>query len=295
MKVLMSNTSIKSIIDQESDVVKVATGFVFLEGPVWNVKEKKLVFSDIRGDCMYQWSAKDWVKAYRKPSNKANGNAYDAEGRLVTCEHATSRIVREEHDGKLTVLADKYNGKELNSPNDVIVSRDGNIYFTDPPLGRGAKYGIERERELDFQGVYRIDPKTKETILLDKDFEVPNGLCFSLDGKRLFVNDTPKMLVKVFDVLTNGNIRNVREWVIVGGEGEGKQDGRKIDSQGNLYTCGPGGIHVFDPDAKHIGSIPIPQKTANFNWGGDDLCDLFITAQDSIYKVRTLIPGRNSL
>ena len=295
MKVLMSNKKIESIIDQESGIVKVATGFVFLEGPVWNAKEKKLVFSDIRGDCMYQWSADRGVEIYRKPSSKANGNAYDTEGRLVTCEHATSHLVREEHNGELTILADTYQGKELNSPNDVIVSPDGNIYFSDPPLGRGAKYGVERERELDFQGVYRVDPQTGETILLDKDFEVPNGLCLSLDGKHLFVNDTPRMLVRVFDILPNGDIKNGRDWVIVNGEGEGKPDGMKIDSQGNLYTCGPGGIHIFDPDAKPLGFIPVPQKTANFNWGGDDLCDLFITAQDSIYKIRTLIPGRKNI
>jgi gluconolactonase len=282
------------IISLQANIIKIATGFVFLEGPVWNAQHQKLIFSDIRGDCMYQWSSEKGTEVYRKPSHKANGNAYDPNGCLITCEHATSRIVRENPDGELDILAEKYEGKELNSPNDVIVSHAGVIYFTDPALGRGAKYGLERAQELDFQGVFRIDPKTKATVLLDGDFEVPNGLCFSLDEKHLFVNDTPKMLVKVYDVLPNGDLQNGREWVLVAGAGEGKPDGMKIDSQGNLYTCGPGGIHVFDPNANFLGVIPVPEKTANFNWGGADLCDLFITAQTSLYQVHTLIPGNPS-
>lgn len=284
------NSNIEKIFKLDS-IEKIASDFVFLEGPIWDQNQNRLIFSDIRGNCMYQWTSKEGVRTYRKPSNKANGNAMDSNGNLITCEHATSRIVQERSPHQVEVIADKYGDLALNSPNDVILRSDGMIYFSDPSIGRGAKYGIERAQELDFQGVFRITPESHEVILLANDFDTPNGLCFSLDESHLYVNDTPKMLVRIYDVLPNGDLENRKEWVKVSGEGEGKPDGMKVDSADNLYTSGPGGIHVFDTNANFIGVIPVPQKVANFNWGGEDYCDLFITAQDSLYKIRTSVPG----
>ncbi len=153
-------------------------------------------------------------------------------------------------------------------------------------------YGVPREPELAFRGVYRIDPKSGELKLLVDDFDQPNGLCFSLDEKRLFVNDTMRQHIRVFDVTADGTLANGRVWAETTGEGEGGPDGMKIDSQGNLYSCGPGGIHVFDPNGVSLGVIRMPEHTANFTWGGDDFRTLFITASSSLYRTRVTVPGR---
>ena len=155
---------------------------------IWNHVEKHLIFSDIPGNIMRRWRPDGSIETWRQPSNMANGNAYDPAGRVVSCEHATSRVTRTESDGSVTVLATHYGDLELNSPNDIVVKRDGSIYFTDPSFGRGEYYGLPRAQQLDFQGVYRLDPESRELTL--HDFDQPNGLCFSLDESQLFVNDT---------------------------------------------------------------------------------------------------------
>jgi gluconolactonase len=221
----------------------------------------------------------------------ANGNAYDREGRLVTCEHAASRLTRAEADGTLTVLASRYHGKELNSPNDVVVKSDGMIYFTDPPSGRGPVYGVERPRELDFQGVFRLTPETGELTLLISDFTFPNGLCFSADESRLLVNDSREQLIREFPVLPDGTLGPGRLFARLPAAGEGVADGMKFDSRGNLYCCGPGGIHVFGTDGAPIALLRTPEKAANFTWGDSDLKGLYITASTSVYRLRVLIPG----
>lgn len=291
MSVEIRHPTLRDIVDEAVAVEQVGTGFEFTEGPVWHPAERRLTFSDMPGDHMRRWTPDGRITTFRKPSNMANGNAYDRDGRLVTCEHATSRVTRTEADGQLTVLASHYDGKELNSPNDIIVDAAGAIYFTDPSFGRMEYYGIPREQELAFQGVYRIAPDNGNLQLVADDFGQPNGLCLSLDQRRLFINDTERGHIRVFDVRDDGSLANSRVWAAPTGDGDGLPDGMKIDSRGHLYCTGPSGIHVFAPDATCLGVIRIPEVTANFNWGEDDMCSLFATASTSLYRVRVKVPG----
>ena len=237
-------------------------------------------------------SANGGVTTFRKPCNQTNGLAWDREGRLLACEHASSSLTRTEADGSITVLASHYQEKELNSPNDVVVRSDGTIYFTDPTFGRAEFYGRPRDCELAFRGVYCLTPGNDAVTLLADDFAQPNGLCFSADEKQLFVNDTERLHIRVFDVAPDGTLTRSREWARTTGEGAGRPDGMKIDTQSNLYCCGPAGIHVFAPDAVCLGVIRVPEHTANFAWGEADMQSLFITASTSLYRIRTAVPGR---
>jgi gluconolactonase len=257
--------------------------------------EQHLLFSDMPGDHLRKWSEKGGVSTFRKPCNQSNGLAWDAQGRLLVCEHSSSALTRTEPDGSITVLARQHDGKELNSPNDLVVHSSGAIYFSDPTYGRAEYYGRPREPELAFRGVYRVDPASKKLTLLADDFGQPNGLCFSADEKRLFVNDTDRQHIRVFDVKPDGTLVNSRVWAQTKGEGPGAPDGMKLDSQGNLYCCGPGGIHVFAPDAACLGVIRVPEYTANFCWGDADFRSLYITASSSIYRIRTKVPGTRQM
>ena len=279
-------------VGEDVQVERLADGFIFTEGPIWHPGEKHLTFSDILSNRQHRIDPSSGeVTIFREPSNKSNGNTYDREGRILTCEHATSRVVRHEADGSLTVLATHYEGKELNSPNDIIVKSDGRIYFTDPTSGRSEKFGVLREPELGFQGVFRVDPDGGNLTLLADDFERPNGLCFSLDEKRLFVNDTHRGHIRAFDIGEDGSVTGGEVWAEVTGEAEGVPDGMKMDANGTLFSTGPGGVHAFSPDAACLGVILIPEPPANFAWGGEDMKDLFVTARTSLYRVRMKHPG----
>ena len=279
------------VVAEDAKLEQVATGFDFTEGPIWDAAAGHLVFSDMPGDHIRRWSASGGVETFRKPSNKANGNAYDREGRIVTCEHATSRVVRQEADGRTTTLASHWQGRELNSPNDVVVGRDGAIWFTDPTFGRMEYYGVPRETELDFQGVYRIDASGVLRLAAD-DFGQPNGLCFSLDGRALFVNDTQHGHIRRFVLREDdGGLAGGAVWAAPDGDGPGAPDGMKIDQAGNVFCTGPGGVHVFAPDATPLGRILMPEVCANFTWGDADLKSLYLTASTSLYRIRTEIPG----
>jgi len=286
------------IIDQDAALERVATGFDFTEGPVWHPYERFLIFSDIVGNRLYRWSPRDGVSVFRDPSHMANGNTYDRQGRLLTCEHATSRVTRtgrrshSGHDSSVEVLASHYNGKELNSPNDVVVRSDGAVFFTDPNSGRQPRFGVPREQELPFQGVYRWDPDVDAITLLVDDFAKPNGLCFSPDEERLFVSDTERFHIRVFDVEADGTLVEGRVWAEVSGEGVGVPDGMKVDQEGTLYCCGPGGIHVFDAAGGCMGVIRMPEHTTNLAWGDDDLHSLYVTAATSVYRLRVSVPGQ---
>jgi len=237
-----------------------------------------------------RWSEKDGVTTFRKPCNKSNGLAWDNQGRLLACQHASSRLTRTEADGSITVLASHHGDKELNSPNDVVVKRDGAIYFSDPSYSRRPHFGVPRPLQLDFRGVYRLAADGKRLTLLAADFAEPNGLCFSLDEKVMFVNDTDRQHIRAFDVASNGTLATSRVWARTVGEGAGAPDGMKIDSAGNPYCCGPGGIHVFAADATDLGVIKVPEVTANFCWGDDHLKTLLSplrrpsTAPGSIHR-----------
>lgn len=281
-----------AIVRPDAEVERLATGFDFTEGPVWHPLEKHLIFSDMPGDHMRRWTPSEGITTFRKPCFMANGNAYDRQGRLVTCEHSSSRVTRTEPDGTITVLASHYGDKELNSPNDIVVRSDGTIFFSDPDFGRRERFGIPREKDLDFQGVYLIKPDGELKLLVD-DFGQPNGLCFSLDEKRLWVNDTPRRHIRVFDVVGDGfELAGGEIWAELGGvEGERTPDGMKIDTEGNLFCVGPGGVHVFDTEGERLGVILVPENVANFAWGEDDLKSLLITASSSLYRVRVEVPG----
>jgi len=282
----------REIVESGASLERLATGFDFTEGPIWHRGERHLTFSDMPGDHMRRWTPAGGVTTFRKPSNKANGNTYDRRGRMLTCEHATSRVTRTELDGSITVIASHFDGKELNSPNDIVVRSDGLIFFTDPTYGRMPYYGVEREPQLAHRGVYAVSDDGTGLRCLAADFSQPNGLCFSLDERYLFVNDTERGHIRRFDVAAGGALDGGAVWTNVVGEGEGAPDGMKIDSAGNLYCCGPGGVHVFAPDAQPLGVIPTPEVVANFTWGDDDLSSLFLTASSSLYRIRVRIPGR---
>jgi len=270
---------------------RLADGFMFTEGPQWDPRQQRLLFSDIPGNAILEWSEAMGIRVFRTPSDMANGLTWDRNGRLLCCEHATSRVTRIELDGSISVIASAFEGTELNSPNDVVVKRDGGIYFTDPTYGRMEYYGVPRPPMLAFRGVYRVEPDGARITLLVDDFAQPNGLCFSSDERHLFVNDTARMHIRVFDVADDGTLRNGRIWTELSGDGAGAPDGMKIDSAENLYCCGPGGIHVLDRFAAALGVIRVPRPVANFTWGDDDLKSLFITATDNLYRIRVRVPG----
>ncbi len=285
MTIDVQDPRLLDVVDEDSPIETISEQFDFTEGPIWHPGERHLVFSDIPANRLYRWSEGEGLAVYREPSQMANGNTYDRQGRILSCEHATSRVVREEA-GRLEVLASHFEGKELNSPNDIVVRRDGGIYFTDPLYGRGSHTGIEREPELDFQGVYRIEPDSGALTLLGRDFESPNGLCFGLDHDVLFVADTSRRHIRRFRVAGRG---------LEGGEifaDSPRPDGLKIDSEGNLYAGGPGGVHVHHrDDGTLLGVIGTGSFCANFAWGGDDLRTLFMTSSKGLYRTRVKVPG----
>ena len=294
MNVEIRHAAIETVVGSSVECEQLGTGFLFTEGPLWNPRDRCLLFSDMPGDIIRRWSARDGVQTFRSPCSKSNGLTWDRQGRLLACEHASSRVSRTESDGTITTIASHHQGQELNSPNDIVVARDGAIYFSDPTYGRMDYYGLKRDVVLGFRGVYRVAPEGGAPQLLADDFGQPNGLCFSLDERRLFVNDTERKHIRAFDRKADGSFADAGVWAETTGEGNGAPDGMKIDSQGNVYCCGPGGLHVFDPSANCLGVIRTPEVAANFAWGDDDLRSIFITASTSLYRIRVKTPGRSA-
>lgn len=294
MAIEVNSKKLLDLVDKEAKVDKIATGFKFTEGPIWHPKEKALYFSDMPNDIRRRWSAKDGVKEVRKPANKCNGMTLDAQLNLIVCEHSTSLLVRETAKGERQVLASHYMGKELNSPNDVIVKSDGAIYFSDPTYGRMPVFGEERKQDLDFQAVYRVDPKTGNLDCLVDDFGQPNGLCFSPDERILYINDTANAHIRVFEMKSDGKLGKGRlfaEGVGTGTFEGGLVDGMKCDRNGNVYVTGPRGIWVFAPDGDHLGVIGMPEHSGNLNWGGDGWDELYCTCSTSVYRVKLKASG----
>jgi gluconolactonase len=297
MAVQVNAPAFLELVDEDAELERLGTGFTFTEGPIWN-PEGYLLFSDMPGDVRRRWDEQSGVQEVANPSNKGNGMTLDHDGRLIVCEHVTSSVVRMDPDGKgggREVLATHYEGKELNSPNDVVVKSDGAIYFTDPTYGRMPGFGLEREQDLDFQGVYRIAPGGGDPQLLVDDFDQPNGLCFSTDESLLYINDTTRAHIRVFDVQGDGTLANSR--VLADGIGSGSLeigdlvDGMKLDARGNVWVTGPGGVCVFDPDGQHIGTVEVPENVGNINWGGPDWSWLFIPATTSVYRIECKVSG----
>ena len=296
---LLPGTHAKSpkLFQLVGELERVASGFIFTEGPIWNKAKGELLFSDIPGDVLRSWSEASGVTEVMKPTHKCNGMTYDADDNLIICEHSTSKVVRQSPTGERETIASHYKGKEVNSPNDVVVANDGSIYFSDPPGGRVPVFGVERDRELDFQGVYRIPPGGGAVQLLIDDFETPNGLCFSPDESILYINDSTRAQIRAFDMRADGTLTNDCVFFDSIGHGtleEGFPDGMKCDELGNIYVTGPGGVWVIDPAGAHFGIIKVPEVVGNLNWGGADWKTLYIAATTSIYRIDMKVAGSRS-
>lgn len=281
----IKQNNLEEIIAPNTQVEKVAEGFEFTEGPLWH-PDGFLLFSDVPGNIIYKWQPEQETEIFRQPSGNANGNTLDSSGRLVTGEHGNRRLSRTEKDGEIITLASHYQGKRLNSPNDLVVKSDGSIYFTDPP------YGIESEQEeLGFYGVYRLAPDGTLTLLVD-DFVRPNGIAFSPDEMKLYVNDSEKGHIRVFEVKSDGMLDQGKLFAQLKPPSEaGAADGMKVDIKGNVYSTAPGGVWVFSPNGDLLGIIETPEAPANIAWGDSDYQSLYITARNSLYRVRLKIPG----
>ena len=273
------------LVDRDTKLRVVGTGFGFTEGPVWD-QAGFLYVSDETINKIYRLhpdGKKEEVIALGDP----DGNTFDRQYRLIDCASVLRAIIEVTPDGKYKILADHYNGKKFNSPNDVIVGPDGALYFTDPTLDLVAG---ERQ-EIPFQGVYRLDAKGN-LQLLTKDLTQPNGLAFSPDGKRFYVDDSEKRNIRVYDVAADGTLRNGRVFgEEPGGEGDGVPDGIKVDKDGNLLVTGPKGIWVWDAKGNHLGTIVMPEQPANLNWGDKDYRTLYITATTSVYRLEMKTQG----
>ena len=294
MTVSVLSEKLRELVDDNAEVEQIATGFTFTEGPIW-MADGSLHFSDMPGDKRRRWHPDQGVTVLRDPSNKCNGMTLDNDGNLIVCEHVTSSVVRESPAGDRETLATHWGDKELNSPNDVIVARDGSIIFTDPTYGRMPGFGLEREQDLDFQGVYRIPAGGGDLQLLVDDFAQPNGLCFTADESLLYINDTTRAHIRVFDVGPNRAPPNDRVFAENIGDGDlakgGLVDGMKLDEQGNVYVTGPDGVWVFGTDGEHLGTIGVPESVGNINWGDDDWRSMYIPASTSVYRVRMKVAG----
>ncbi len=296
----MTHTALRpefaDLIDAQAPVEQIASGCTFTEGPVWHPREQFLLFSDMPGDVRRRWDRQGGVREVKRPANKCNGMTYDAALNLIVCEHATSALVRETTDGRREVLATHFEGRELNSPNDVCVKSDGAIYFSDPWYGRMPVYGVERPRQLGFQGVYRLPPQGGAPQLLvgRSLFDQPNGLCFSPDERLFYVNDTGLALIRVFDVAADGSLHNGRVFAsgIRSDTEPGVPDGMKCDALGNVWVTAPGGVWVYAPSGDLLGKLRVPELVANLAWGGEDWRTLFLTATNSVYAVPTRIGPR---
>ena len=273
------------LVDHDAKLSVVGTGFGFTEGPVWDAAGF-LYVSDETLNKIYRLhldGKKEEVIALGDP----DGNTFDRQHRLIDCASVLRAIIEVTPDGKYKILADRYEGKKLNSPNDVIVGPDGALYFTDPTLDLVAG----EKQEIPFQGVYRLDAKGK-VQLLTKDLTQPNGLAFSPDGKRFYVDDSEQRNIRVYDVGADGTITNGRIFgEEPGAKGDGVPDGIKVDKTGNLYVTGPKGIWVWDVNGKHLGTIVMPEQPANLNWGDKDYRTLYITATTSVYRLAMKTQG----
>ena len=263
---------------------KLAGDFQFVEGPIWQA-DGSLLFSDIPANRIYRWTPDGGAQVWREPTGNSNGLTLDGEGRLIACEHSGRRVSRTEADGTVAAIASHFNGGKLNSPNDVVVKSDGVVYFTDPP------YGIQpEEREQPVNGVYRIF-KDGTLDLLVEDFDRPNGLAFSPDESILYIDDSPRRHVRAFDVRPDGTLANSRIIADMDHPQPGSPDGMKIDEEGHLYVTGATGVWVFEPNGELLGVVATPERPANCAWGDDDRKSLYITAQTSLYRVRTKVAG----
>jgi len=304
-KIVRLDPRFDKLVPRDARLEKLADGFTWVEGPAWNRQGGYLVFSDIPNNSVFKWQEGGGTRLFLKPSGYtgrapfegrepgSNGLTFDSAGRLVLGEHGDRRIARLEKDGRKTTLADQYEGKRVNSPNDLVFKSNGDLYFTDPPFGLPKAFDDPR-RELDFCGVYRLSKSGKLT-LLTKEMKAPNGLAFSPDEKILYVTDVhpERAAWYAYDVKEDGTITNGRVFFDATPwkkPNYGGPDGLKVDKEGNLFAARPGGINVFAPDGTHLGSIETGVATSNCAWG-DDGSVLYITAATAIYRIRLNTKG----
>jgi gluconolactonase len=288
----IGDSGLREVVDEDAAIETIADGFQLTEGTVWHPRDNYLVFSEIPSSTVYKWTPGGGLSVLRTPSNLTNGNFFDRQGRLLSCEHATSSVSRLEEGGRhFRVLASHYEGKQFNSPNDIVVDSSDRIWFTDPTYGRTRpRVGVIRDCELDFQGVYRLDPDGSVTLAA-RGFLQPNGLCLTRDGRVLLVNDTDRQHIRRFDVTEDGSLGGGDVFAEISGEGEGKPDGMKIDADGRVYCTGPGGVHVLTAQGKLLGVIRTPDHTRNFCFGGPDGQDLFLATSSAILRLRMKVKG----
>ena len=260
------------------------------EGPLWWHEESYLLFSDIHNNRRMKWAQGQGVTTFHESTNRSNGLTRDLQGRLVACEHDSRRVTRLEADGSVTVLANSFQGRQLNRPNDVVVKSDGSIYFTDPWTHRRPA----EQWELDFSGVYRLSPDLGTLTLLLKDFVVPNGLAFTPDESVLYVNDSRRGHIRAFDLQPDGTLARASDRVFcdLRGDRPGVPDGMKVDGEGNVYCGGSGGLWILNPNGEHLGTIVHgAPATTNLAFGGVDWKTLFFTTRNSLGSVQTKIAG----
>ncbi|UCD08365.1 MAG: SMP-30/gluconolactonase/LRE family protein [Dehalococcoidales bacterium] len=288
MNYIENDKRLREIIPERLMAEQAASGFGFTEGPVWC--GDYLLFSDIPRNRIIRLnllSDGPEVTTFRRPSGNSNGLTLDRSGRLIICESTSRRLTRTELDGSITVLAERYNEKRLNSPNDVVVRLDGTVYFTDPFYLSGNPPPPE---ELGFKGFFSVTPDGELHLLAD-DYIFPNGLAFSPDESVLYVNDTRNSHIRAYDVKEDGSIGNERIFIEMKGDEPGAPDGMKVDQEGNVYCTGPGGIWIMSPEGNHLGTIVLPEIPANICWGDKDWNTLYVTARTSIYRLRLLATG----
>ena len=302
MSIVRLDPALDALIPRDAVVEKLAGGFTFIEGPVWR-PNGVLWFSDVVGNVVRQWSPDGKVIEILRPGgydghslpaggfNGPNGSTRSTDGSVVLCQHGNRRIVRIDSKMNITTVVDNFEGKKLNAPNDLVYRSDGSLYFTDPPYGL-PKGDDDPAKELPFNGVFKLSNGTLHVLV--KDMTRPNGLAFSPDEKTLYVansDENDRMWMR-FDVNADGTLRNGRVFADVSAEREdGLPDGMKIDSLGNIWATGPGGLWVFTPEGKHLGTIKLPEQPANCAWGEDGKT-LFMTAVTGLYRVRTSVAGQ---
>jgi gluconolactonase len=306
MAVVVYDERLLDLVDEDVKVERIATGYVFTEGPVWHPRERHLTFSDVfdADGVMYRWSEKEGATIFRKPSEHANGNTYDQEGNLITCTH-NRRVMKLSPDGNLDTLIDRFEDARLNSPNDVICTPNGNLIFTDPVFGLRQPDGTIVGQEYPYSGVFHYSPKDQSLKLLITNMVAPNGLAITGDSSILYVCDTREQTVSAWNTDGDSNMSNRRVVCVTKKDGqEGRPDGMKLDSLGNIYVAGngPEGIWVFAPDGTLLGLIgtgeemnrqgTAPGGPANLAWGDDDWQTIFATACSSVYRLRMKVPGQ---
>ena len=285
--------ALSRIIDDDAPLDQIAQGLSFGEGPVWDRRNGYLYWVEIIGNTLWRYKPGVGREIVMKPTGHINGLTFDKEGRLLVAGWCTRKILRFEHDGSISTIAEKWRNIKFNSPNDIVMHSDGSIYWTDSAGGLviPGMVAEDVQRYLDVQGVFRLSPDGKDVSLLVDDCNYPNGLVFSPDEKTFYVNETRLGLIRAFDFNSDGTVGPARIfYTLVGSEG-GVADGMKVDIEGTVYCTGPGGVHIISPQGELLGRLRIPGHCTNMAFGEEDWCTLFVTTFNSVYRTRVKIPG----